>query len=203
MLKLTIEELDLRLSRIYSHSFEKRTESLRRKLSDSPTQESDWTYDFTRLVIKERRSTSLIGLALLSWYMTDEMRALLQLELESKRVEGYSYELMEILLNSKEFALSWLILQEKWNEFDLFGNVLDRRLARAWSQVDFAKKSTRKVRRYTGYCRGYRESSRRAPSPLPLELRAKLTVEEEFQRKLVRELTTQSWIERVRTYLAS
>lgn len=177
-----LKVLDQQLNARYETLFGKRTESLRIQLLDNPKQISD-SFDLTRLVIRTRRDSDLIGLALMSWYMTDEVRFLLQLQLLEFKL-SVPYGLMEILLNSKEYALSWLLLQEKWNERDFFGNVLDRRLARIWEGTRWFRTSDRKVKRYTGYCRGYQESNRRAPSSLPSELRAKLTVQEEEQRRL-------------------
>lgn len=177
-----LKVLDQQLNARYETLFGKGTESLRIQLLDNPKQNSD-SLDLSRLVIRTRRDSDLIGLALMSWYMTDEVRFLLQLQLLETRL-SVPYGLMEILLNSKEYALSWLILQEKWNERDFFGNVLDRKLARIWEGTHWFRFSDRKVKRYTGYCRGYQESNRRAPSSLPLELRAKLTVQEEELRRL-------------------
>lgn len=201
LLSQNIEELDVSLQRLYQRSFEKKTESLRIQLSDSPTQYL-WNYDYTSLVIKEKKQRYLIGLALMSWYMTDEIRVLLQLQLEKSIGADVPYELMEILLNSKEYALTWLILQDWWNGNDLFGNVLNKELGRVWSRVCFSKKSKRRVKRYTGYCRGYRESNRRAPSPLSREHLAKSTVEQELQRSLTREMLTSQWRSRIEQHLA-
>lgn len=196
MLTMSVEELDLQLLKYYSKNLGKKTESLRTKVSDSPTQYLA-TYDFTRLIVRTRRRRHLIGLILMSWYMTDEVRILLHLQLEKINWNEVGFDLGRLLLTSKSYSLGWLLEQEWWNEFDFFGNVLDKELARIWNLVDFAKLSQRKVKRYTGYCRGYRDSSRRAPSPLPVELRAVSSVQEEELLQQARDLTYSLWVDRI------
>lgn len=196
MFHLSVEELDIQLRKYYSKSFEKKTESLRTKVSDSPTQ-YPWSHDFTRLIVRTKKRKQLIGLILMSWYMTDEVRFILQLQLSELNWKEVGFDLGRLLLTSKSYSLGWLLEQEWWNESDFFGNVLDKELSRIWSSCDFVPLSKRKVKRYTGYCRGYRDSSRRAPSPLPMELRAVSSVEEELQEQERRDILYAQWVERI------
>jgi hypothetical protein len=136
--------------------------------------------------------------------MPDEVRVILQLQLmEHKHWDVVDFDLGEILLSSKSYALGFVLVQEWWNESDFFGNVLDRELTRTWNLVDFPKISTRKIRKYTGYCRGYQDSSRRAPSPLPLELRARSSTDEELKRQEKARLHLIFWKKKVERKLAS
>lgn len=198
MLTISLEVLDRGLENYYQTHLRKKTESLQTQVSDSPTQlPGRYPKDLTRLILKDRRRRTLVALAIMSWYMTEEVRFILQLELKELSFKEVDFELMEILLNSKAYSLGWLLENEWWNEFDLFGNVLTRELAQSWERVDFPAISTRKVKRYSGYCRGYRDSSRRAPSPLPGELLARSSVTKEIQRDLNRQLLTAIWIDRI------
>lgn len=199
MFKSSFQRIDLEIESYHSKYLQKRTESLRTILLDNPKQEIQWTkYDFTRLYFGNLRLRQKIALALMSWYMNEETRFLVQMELR-EIWGGDSREVMEVLLTSKEFALTWIYSISGWNERILFGNVLNRELGNLWQRVDFRRLSQRKVRRYTGYCRGYQESSRRAPSPLPVELRpGTLSYEEYLERKTKHELSLQSLLQRVR-----
>jgi hypothetical protein len=199
MFKSSFQRIDLEIESYHSKYLQKRTESLRTILLDNPKQEIQWTkYDFTRLYFGNLRLRQKIALALMSWYMNEEIRFLVQMELR-EIWGGDSREVMEVLLTSKEFALTWIYSISGWNERILFGNVLNRELGNLWQRVDFRRLSQRKVRRYTGYCRGYQESSRRASSPLPAELRpGTLSYEEYLERKTKHELSLQSLLQRVR-----
>jgi hypothetical protein len=199
MFKSSFQRIDLEIESYHSKYLQKRTESLRTILLDNPKQEIQWTkYDFTRLYFGNLRLRQKIALTLMSWYMNEEIRFLVQMELR-EIWGGDSREVMEVLLTSKEFALTWIYSISGWNERILFGNVLNRELGNLWQRVDFRRLSQRKVRRYTGYCRGYQESSRRAPSPLPAELRpGTLSYEEYLERKTKHELSLQSLLQRVR-----
>lgn len=198
MFSCSFEQLDSSLSNFYSKYLSEKTESLRIQISDNPKQNQIiQNFDFTRFHLKVHKDNQFVGLAILSWYMPDEIKFLLQLQLREVNLQAYDFRLMEILLSSKEYALGYLLINERWTERDFFGNVLDKKFIRNWLSVTFLKLSRKKVPRYTGYCRGYRDSNRRAPSPLPLSLRAKMTVKEEMLQKELRTLKTIQWIKRI------
>jgi hypothetical protein len=140
----------------------------------------------------------------MSWYATDEVRFILQLQLmEHKEWDVVDFDLGDLLLNSKSYALAFVLEQGWWNESDFFGNVLDKELIRIWNSVDFVKISTKKVKRYTGYCRGYQDSSRRAPSPLPLELRARSSVTEELERQERAQIHLLNWEKKIKERISA
>lgn len=171
---------------VYKSLFKGKTESLRQFLLESPTQYTDVFkhFDLTRINLRLRKKNQMIGLAIISWYFPEEIRFLVQEELR-EIWDPESKEVMEILLNSQDFAVAWLICSSDWTESDFFGNVLNKDLAFLWSLSNFRKISRRKVKKYSGYCRGYQESNRGAPSPfLPKELFAKSDVESEIQKEL-------------------
>lgn len=179
--------LDLSLKKIFFSKFAERTNSLRRFLLDSPTQQPDifLQFDLTHIQLKVTKLSEKIGLACMSWYMPDEIKILLQMDLkENWGADGL--EIRDILLNSKDFMLSWLIIQNRWSESDFFGNVLTKRLSYLWTTSNFKRMSQRKVERYSGYCRGYQESHRPRIKLLPAELRLDhLSLEEIEAKKLV------------------
>lgn len=193
---------DQQIEKFYRQNLSKWTESLRTKLLDSPTQYSEFSkIDFTRLKLNRfLKVRQKIGLAVMSWYMPKEIQVLLQLEL--REYWGADYlEVMEVLLTSKQFCLTWVLRCSRWNENDFFGNVLNRTLATIWRSTDFVKLSEKPVKRYTGYCRGYQESSRRAPSPLRPDLGRKIRIpiseEEEQQKKIEQEIKLQELLRKV------
>lgn len=203
MFKTSLIKLDLLLSKEFSKSYKEKSESLRRFLLDSPTQYSDvfQYFDLTSFHLKVTKLNQKIGLAIMSWYMNDEIRILFQMFLK-ENWGAESKVLGEILLNSKDFCLSWLIIQDKWNESDFFGNVLNRKLSFLWSQCSFKRMSQKKCERYSGYCRGYQESNRRRSSTLSPELRGNfLTYEEDLERKMILVQERLSLITKIREFL--
>jgi hypothetical protein len=201
LFKLSLTDLDSQLSHLHRKLFGKRELTLIDNLLDSPTYQSD--YDLTRLRIPTRKAKNLIGLAVMSWYMSEEIRTLLQLELRSVWPADY-YEVGEVLLTSKEYMLAWLIIQDQWNEFDFFGNVLDKRLSRIWNLVTFFRKPRTPVKKYTGWCRGYQESYRRVKFPLPIELTVGvISFEEDLIRQAERERKLLSLVRKIEIFLSS
>lgn len=199
MFKLSLEDLDSQLSCFHHRLFREREFTLIDNLLAGPKHLSE--YDCTRLVIPTRKTKDLIGLAVMSWYMHDEIRCLLQLELGSIWPAD-SKEVGEVLLTSKKFMLAWLIIQDRWNERDFFGNVLDKQLSRYWNLVTFFRKSQRPVKKYTGWCRGHQESNRRVQFPLPAELMiGTISYEEDLLRRAEQERKLLLLVRRIETFL--
>jgi hypothetical protein len=154
-------------------------------VSDSPTQYPDTTapLDVTTLRIPRKLKDKLL-LALLSWYVDEVVGFLIRLNLE----ENWGAELKEvgqIVLTSKEFALAWFIIQDKWNEFDFFGNILcEERVQFISDFLEFKKMSRKKVKKYTGYCRGYRDSNHQGQKPLPVDVQPGTISYQEHQTEL-------------------
>lgn len=136
-------------------------------LSDSPTQYQDvfLHYDLTRIHFGTSRRRDLQRLSILSWYFPEEIRILFQLNLKEHwdQTDKFCVE-KEILLSTKEFCLAWCLWESGWTENDFFGNVLNRKEVNdCLSKIWFHKVSKSFVKKYTGYCRGYRESNTGAP----------------------------------------
>lgn len=181
-----LSKIDSSLRKCYIKNFQSKTEDLRQFLLAGSTHQPGLLeqYDLTQIVLKVRKKNQKIGLAILSWYFPEEIRFLVQFSLR-ETWDSESLELKEILLSSKDFAITWLICESGWTESDFFGNIVDKKLSHLWSLTSFYKKSRRKVKKYTGWCRGHQESNRGVSSTLPGYLFAASSVEEENQRKLL------------------
>lgn len=197
----SLKGLDIELRKYYSSYLSERTERLLLTLLDSPKLQHE-KFDYTRLnLTKLRRLHQKEMLGLMSWYMPEEIRFLVHFELR-ETWGAESKEVMEVLLTSKDYALTWLIaVQEKWSERDFFGNVLDKKFASIFNQsFDFRRRMTSFVKRYTGYCRGYQESFRSSPSPLPVELQVgTLSFDEELARKSEETLLLSNLLNKVKS----
>jgi hypothetical protein len=198
MIKRTFQELDRSLSISYKRNFREKTKSLSDVLLDSPTQYQDvfQHLDLTNIHLGTHNYKVLVGLAVMSWYMTEEIGILLRLQLEETEWPSEKFFQKELLLTSKDVMIGYLILQEEWSSSDFFGNVLNvARLHWNSKYVSFAEVSRRPVKRYTGYCRGYQDSNRRGFS-LPRWLQPVSAEEADVQTWQVIKISTISYWKR-------
>jgi hypothetical protein len=139
-----------------------------------------------------------------SWYFPEEIGVLVRLNLEETWGDERQ-EVGEALLTSKAFALAWLIIQEDFNENDFFGNYLSpAKVKQLLRFLEFKRVSTKKVERYTGYCRGHRDGTHRSPTSLPRELQpGVISLEEDQIRKLMLEQKKLRLLGRIREFLTS
>lgn len=188
-MRLTLNELEASIQTFVDSLSMRNIESLRIQLSDDPKQFSEKLRDFdsTKLSFKSRRRKDFQRLAILSWFIPfEEIRVLLQLNLKETwdKADKFNEE-KEVLLTSKAFALAWVLLEANWSERDFFGNILNEKTCQGLlSSLFFEKVSKRKVKRYTGYCRGYRESNRRAPNAPLGNLSPKCISVPDYEKKM-------------------
>jgi hypothetical protein len=173
-MKLSLSGLDLQIQNLYSSLFSEKPESLRQFLLDSPKQELSFfeRFDVTKFVIKDKSKRQLVRLAILSWYFPEEIRVLFQMNLKEiwTKQDRFCVE-KEILLSSKTLCLAWILHESGWKERDFFGNILNvRECTMLLQSLSFWRLSQRKVKKYTGYCRGYQESNRGAPRSFSPEM---------------------------------
>lgn len=206
-MQLSVPSLNREIERFVGKtSLFQRTRDLRTQVSDSPTQYLEYPkYDVTRLVLGTRKKGDLLRLSILSWYIPDEaVRVLLQLSIREiwEKQERYSVT-REIILSSKIFCLSWILKESGWTPSTFFGNILNlKETERTISRLKFFENSRRHVRRYTGYCRGYRDSSRRVCSSLKLEdLPVKSTILQEEARRLEFQVKLDTTFSRLESWL--
>lgn len=207
MMNLSINFLDAEIQKLLDKlSFGERTMSLTAVILDSPTQYSDvfQFIDLTRILVKTKKKRELITLAIVSWYFPDTVRSLFQLNLKEHwdQVDRFSVE-KEILLYSKTLCLAWILRESNWTASSFFGNILNKDLIdRLVSSLDFARIPRRSVKKYTGYCRGYQETHRRARSSVPRELYPWVLDQEiEEERQLSYHTRVSSCRERLIVYL--
>jgi hypothetical protein len=206
-MKLSLSGLDLQIQNRYSLLFSEKPESLRQLLLDSPKQDLSYfqRFDVTKFVFKDKSKRSLIRLAILSWYFPEEIRVLFQLNLKEiwTKQDRFCVE-KEVLLSSKTICLAWILHESGWKERDFFGNILnERETVRLLKNLNFWRLSQRKVKKYTGYCRGYRESNRGAPRSFPPEMELWVLDETVWsQKELQFQTEVASCLMRLQGYLA-
>lgn len=164
----------------------KNDKSLRRAVRDSSNFHSE---DETFFKLNRKSLTELIQLAILCWYLPEEIRFLLLLDLQQveKRLQFEDQIVLKQLLTSKERMLLYLAETTRWHSRDFFGNILNKKCQvlsnlKVQPRVWMRKRAHRPQRK-----RGYSDKGSRAldhagnPNKyinLTLELR-----EEEFRRK--------------------
>lgn len=140
---------------------------------------------------KALKEKDYLVLAILSWYLPEEIGYLLNQSLFDKwKAQNYSAE-KEILLSSKDLALSYLQIQDKFNDNDFFGNYLSvKNLERIFRQLRLPKKESRPVKKPV-FRRGYNDKGSRRPDhepepKFPKEKLAKLlTYREDRNRRML------------------
>lgn len=188
MISTTREELFQSITKVLSkeENFLRKSEFLRTEISAMP--EAPIDRDLTTLVIPHvRELNSKICLGILSWFVPEEIHFQLLLFLDTCWGPELQ-EVKEVLLTSRDSALAWLQIQDRWNANDFYGNVLPRTLRQISVKFEHKRLSTKPVKKYTGWCRGHRESSRlnRPDSSKVLPTREEiLRIEEESLQKEV------------------
>lgn len=102
-------------------------------------------------------------LGILHWYFSKEIRFSINLWLERHWGQERK-EVKEVLLNSKRTALGWLKIQTDFNDSDFYGNYLKQNNFSAFFRLKFQSDRKRKVKRYTGWCRGPQDHCSRVQS---------------------------------------
>lgn len=207
MLNFTeIDSLDLEIEKSPTVDFfREKCSVLGNYVSVSPTQYPDTTspIDVTQLRVPRKFKDKLI-LALLSWYVDEVIGFLIRLSLEENWGREFE-EVGQVVLTSKEFALAWFIIQDRFNENDFFGNYLcEARVKNILNILDFQKLSRKKVKRYSGYCRGYRDSNHQGQKPLPGDVQPGTISTQELEVELYeREMRKYYLFHRITTFLES
>jgi hypothetical protein len=174
MMKLTLQRLDEEIQSFFMKLNQENLQGLTRRVLDSPKQDTDvfLTFDLTRFRRTYHTKKEYRTLAILSWYFPETIRVLFQLNLKEHwdKSDFFNIE-KEVLLSSKELCLAWILTESGWTERDFFGNVLNRKTCSTLlDALSFVKMSQRKVKKYTGYCRGYQDNSPRSRRSFPAEL---------------------------------
>lgn len=102
-----------------------------------------------------RKLTEKILLGVLQWFMPEELAVLTNLWLEKNWGAEFK-EVQEVLCTSKETALGYCLVSDRWNERDFFGNVLTEKNLRNIGRLYFRKRETKRPKRLVRK-RGYKD----------------------------------------------
>jgi hypothetical protein len=204
----SLEQLDRFFEKYFRESdcFETLYRVLSTELRDSPKQETGVFRPIEGISFPEGVKKRIKFLILTSvWYYPENPMSFYLL-LECKKFFGKEFEAeYSVLSSSKILALGFWLSQEKWSDRDFYGNV-----TRLTSSIKFLishlinvrREPTFKVKKYTGYCRGYSESGRWAPwRSRRVDPDKFLTEREWLQKELLRYLKAHCLLKRIRERL--
>jgi len=174
------------------------------ELRDSPTQESEVPLGTEGMKFPQGLKKVEKFLLLTSvWYFPENPMSF-YIRLECEKLFGKELENeYRVLCSSKLLALGFWLSQDEWNDWDFYGNILRlRQGGKVYSLIHLRLQSTRRVKRYTGYCRGYPESGRWTPYRSKAVLKEKLLTELQWeQRQFLRHLKLLLILKRIRERL--
>lgn len=203
---LSLEELDRELGKFLKvqSEFMKRISLLKNQVLAGPTME-EWLYDYTCLAHwpRDLNLNEKILLGALTWYLPDEVRCSFQLELE-KNWGSELVEAREVLLLTKKTALIYLQIQNRFDSYTFFGNLLKSTFLRKFKLVSFRAivRTRRGVKKLN--MRDYKDkgSCRPDSNPEPVyNFRKKLSVEEKTLREIRQSLQTEILLSEVLDHL--
>jgi hypothetical protein len=152
-------------------------------------------YDLTKIRLESEaiklKLKEKILLGVLLWYFPEEIKSTVWLWLDEHWGPN-EREVKEVLLTSKSWALGYILVQDKWSDNDFFGNILVKSTIKFLLRFErdpkafFVRFSNKKVKKYTGWCRGHQDVRRNPLSKDPNKyitdtLAQKLSLEAELQ----------------------
>lgn len=167
---LNINNLDLKIQEFVDEKFTDYLQDRRSKVLRGPKHNpnNDYHYEFIVKGSKHWKLKELRLISIMSWYISPEIRYHLNLfldEIWTKQLETYSEEQAlslklekELMLSSKQNCLGYILLQDEFNEFDFFGNILNLDNIKSFDSFkiiciivgDFKPSD----KQYSGWCRG-------------------------------------------------
>lgn len=164
--KISLKDLDIQLKRNVKHLIPKCS-----RFHQNPSLGYSHPGPNSELKIElPKKFRELRALAIVMWYLPEELRFLIQVELQINSPYFLDFEnkglenSLEILIfsTSKEIMLNYLIIQQEIDPRELFGTILFDDILRAHENFKFywkvPSKARRKVRR-----KGYRDQGSRKP----------------------------------------
>lgn len=127
------------------------------------------TLDVDRIYYPSRKLDDLLSLSLASWFLPEEFRFYVQLDLQ-RIAKFFSLEdqvLFELLLASKPEAMLFILETNLWHSRDFFGNFLPK-AEKMINGIKFFRRKTRKPTKPKRK-RGYDDHGSRRPDHLWLE----------------------------------
>lgn len=187
---LSFESLDLQLQKFVDECPQllEKIKELRDLVLVNPTKNNK--YDLTGLTWNSNfELNEKILLGILHWYFPEELRFTFNLELD--RIWGNDYIEYKVILISKKVALGFLLVQDRWNEFDFFGNILKAKTLRKFWSLRFKISDSQKTGKFRklNFC-DYKDKGSKPPDhqrePV-YNYRKLLTVEDLELRRLASE----------------
>lgn len=181
-LTVPIQDLEAKLSNFYNENLTELCKVLTEAVVISSKREnSDFENSF---ILPQSTLNDKIILSVLSWWMPEEISFLLRLELESSW-GGEFKEIHAVASISKQHALGVLIVSNRWNDRDFFGNILNlNRIKKFISRIRLRRKSKSKPKTRV-FRRGYNDKGSRRPTHVSIG----------FNYKKLRSLTYQAELE--------
>jgi hypothetical protein len=182
MISSTLDDLNQGIEKYYLKNFSGKMKKLHTLLLvESETETCN--FDFTKYSLPELSLDEKISLGVISWFTPEEIRWTLQFWIIDNW-GGEFKEVKDIILTSKNIALGYLIIQNRFSSSDFFGNIL-RKLSKKINSnsFNFQRVKTGKVDKYTGYCRGYGETGTWSPHQPEKGLRKTLLSLDEIAEK--------------------
>lgn len=199
-LKVNWSELDQILSDFVEKQVLEQTESLRKLVLKGPKHQQAGfiDYDLTNFRVPTNKLNHKILLGIIQWYLPSELRFLFNLWLE----ENWGPELLEVkaaCLASKDLALAFLLTNDRWNDDDFFGNVINnnKEFIKILSYTTMQQFSKKKVIKYTGWCRGPQDKGSRGSSQSKIVLHEIISTVEFMKQQLESELFISQYLERL------
>lgn len=188
--------LESQVEKICLNWVSEREQNLRRAVSDSSNFHVE---DETFFRIKHLKLTELIKLSIVSWYCPEEIRFILQLDIErvSKNLSMEDRLLLKQFLSSKNKMLIFLNETSLWHSREFFGNILSPNRNPLSSLKLPLRAWMRKKAKFPQRKRGYRDKGSRVPvhSENPnKQINDTLALREYYNRKK-QEKDTQAFIE--------
>lgn len=183
MLRISLEEIDRQIQNFYDRYLSGKCEDRRNLILISSNLESDLEPNGLNYP-KNLKLNEKILLGVIHWYMPEELRVLTNLWL-SKSWGGEFEEVRDVLLHSKDYALTYLLVSDRWNERDFFGNVLKENNLKNILRFYVRKIKKSPVKRKV-WRRGYQDHGSLRPQHLPepvFDYRKLLSVEELILRE--------------------
>lgn len=202
MISSTPEKLNKGLEKEFRKHFQTKMKKLQTLLLVESDTETNKVYDFTKFRCPELKLDEKIALGVISWYAPEELKWLIQFWIQ-ENWGGEHHEVKDIILTSKSLALGYLLVQDRFNDSDFFGNHL-RNLSRKINSdyFDFEHRKTGKVEKYTGYCRGYGETGTWSPhQPLKGLRKPVLTLNQMLEREEITKLKFLNLLELINSKL--
>lgn len=147
-------ELDQQIQKFYNRILRQKCEDRRISVVVDPNLRME-IFEPNGIHFPVRKLTEKILLGFLQWYMPKEIGVLVNLWLEEHW--GGEFKEIKIALNtSKKTALGYILISDRWNERDFFGNVLCEKQVKNICRFSFRRRITKRPRR-TIRRRGYND----------------------------------------------